>query len=440
MGAQTLLLFWLLTAAGAAVLLHFLLPAASYPGHMYVAAHVWQLQKVKGFAAAAAAAAAGAGSEFDTPVQHAVHTSPVAAQQTQQQQQQHGTADECRLYVGPGTSGAGLRGNNTSRRPGTADASHGATDEFAADLLDTESDASSLISSLESEEVVHVGRHELEYESDDEDEDKRVNAREKMGGAVFATHPHAKWLAGFRGKGAAQQQQQQKEVAVRLNKKLLEKHQQLQQQQQQIGLEEEPLLGTEMPAEAAAAAGDSAGIQSAAAEDKAAADDAAAAAAAELAAEPNAGDAGDTHSEHCMRQQLLGIDTGMEAATGAGTLSGYFAGCADCTACASNVRLVVPLHSSAFNYRPTRSVMRRKRLMMQQVGLGFRVRCVVSCLTSWCDGLGMWDGEVLTLRHAQLAPMMQQVGLGHTGAAGLFCWGCGDGELRSLQHAQRLGC
>jgi hypothetical protein len=271
---------------------------------------------------------------------------------------------------------------------------------LAADLLDTESDTSSLISSLESEEEVHGGRGELEYESDDEDEDKRVNARKKLGGAVFATHPHAKWLTGFRGKGAAHQQQQQeqeqeqqqKEGAVRLNRKLLEKHQKLQQeqQQQQIGPEAEPLLGTEMPAEAAAAAGDSAGIQSAAADDETAADDAAEAAA-ELAG-TTAGNAGDTHSEHCMRQQLLGNDAEMEAATGAGTLSGYFAGCGDCTACASNVRLVVPLHSSAFNYRPTRSVMRRKRLMMQQVG---QMRGVV------CDQFSMCEGEVCTLQHAQ---------------------------------------
>jgi hypothetical protein len=398
---------------------------------MYVAAHVWQLQRIKGFAATAAAAAAGTGSEFEAPVQHAVHTHPVAAQQQQQQgaagmrtsqaaaaaaasgqpsssqshlhqqqhrQQQQGAADEFRLYVGPGASAAELRSNNNSRRPATADVSHGATDDLAADLLDTESDTSSLISSLKSEEKVH-GRGEFEYESDDEDEDKRVNAREKLGGAVFATHPHAKWLAGFRGKGAAhqqqeqEQQQQQKEVAVRLNKKLLEKHQKL-QQQQQMGLEEQPLLGTEMPAEAAAAAGDSAGIQSAAADDETAADaDADAAEAAAELAGTTAGNAGDTHSEHCMRQQLLGNDAEMEAATGAGTLSGYFAGCGDCTACASNVRLVVPLHSSAFNYRPTRSVMRRKRLMMQQVRRFWSHWC-------WCVVSGLREG-VFALQHAQ---------------------------------------
>jgi hypothetical protein len=253
---------------------------------------------------------------------------------------------------------------------------------LAADLLDTESDTSSLISSLESEEEIQGGRGQLEYESDDGDDDKRVNARKKMGGAVFATHPHAKWLAGFRGKGAAHQQQQQQqeqeqkqqEGARRLNKKLLEKHQKLlqqqqQQQQQPTRAEHQPLLGTEMPAEAAAAVGDSAGIQSAAAEDETAADKATEAAA-ELA-DTTAGNAADTHSEHCMRQQLLGNDAEMEAATGAGTLAGHFASpayaAADCTACASSVRLVVPLHSSAFNYRPTRSVMRRRRLMMQQV-------------------------------------------------------------------------
>jgi hypothetical protein len=340
---------------------------------MYVAAHIWQLQKIKGFLPAAATAVGGGAASGFTNPQHAVHDHPVtaAAQQPQaaagsssrinkqqQQQQQQGASGEFRLYVGPGGSAADVKSNNNSRRPATANASHGATEDLAAELLDTEGDTSSLVSSIDSEEEVHGGREELQYESDDEDEDKRVTAREKLGGAVFATHPHAKWMAGFRGKGAAepqqQQQEQQQQGTVRLNKKLLEQHEKL-QQQQQGRLEEQPLLGTEMPAEAAAAAGDSAGIQDAAAADDADAEQEEAAEAAGVAASTQ-------------QQRLLGNDAGMEAATGAGALSGHFAGCgAACVACASSVRLVVPLHSSAFNYRPTRSIMRRRRLMMQQV-------------------------------------------------------------------------
>jgi hypothetical protein len=383
-------LFWfqadLAVAAGA-------LPCCSYPGHMYVAAHIWQLQKIKGFAAAAAAgtgggkggAGEGAAGGYHTPTHHSAHNHPLTPQQqqqqqqqqqarqpgtsshhshsrSQQQQQQQGSPNDFRLYVSPDAAKApgnkSNKSNNVSRRPATANTSHGATEDLAAELLDTESDTASLISSLTSDDEVHGGRDELEYESDEEDEDNRVTAREKLGGAVFATHPHAKWSAGFRGKGAAEQQQQQE--TVQLNRKLLEKHDKLQQQQQQQqveGLERQPLLGTEMPAEAAAAAGDATGMESAAAED---AED-------EEADTPAA--AAITQQQQQQQQQLLGNDAEMEAATGAGALSGFFAGCTACNACASAVRLVVPLHSSAFNYRPTRSVMRRRRLMMQQVGL-----------------------------------------------------------------------
>lgn len=181
-----------------------------------------------------------------------------------------------------------------------------------------------------------------------------AGVRKKLGGGVFAENPHATWAEGWRGTEPSShhdhhhdhhdghdqhqdhdhdgshhhhhyQQQQQ-----RLDKKLLQQLNKQQQQQQQRGDHNHDRITPEE--------GGSDWLV----------DSAAAAAAGGQSQTLRAG-CGEQRYELCCPKLTTAANTA--AAVGS-----------------SDVELVLPLHASAFGYRPTKSAFRRKRVMMQQVG------------------------------------------------------------------------